>query len=356
MDLSLPENDPDAGVFFLRRTPASVAEPGVFDTARTAFEWLVTGPHPVALDCRPVPGLPPRLVPLDELGTLLLAKSCPQATRDAAWAALITRSRAEGGTWTVACVGLAMPVLLPVAAKLTERFRGEVHDIHAAVLTGFLDGLATIELDRPTILVRLRWVAYRAGHTALREALDTTPPIADLGYRSAPPHRSGGHPDFVLLAAVDAGAITGDEAALIGATRFGELTLTEAAQARGQSYEAAKKSRQRAESRLAAHLAAETARESDTPTPSAQAARHGGVPADRPDGTPPALRRGQTRRVQLRNVTRRSPNPVQRLRRPVSPNAPKSGVSERGTRLPAPPRPHRPATRPGAAQEAPSCD
>lgn len=353
MDLSLPENDPDSGVFFLRRAPACVAKPGVFDTARTAFEWLVIGPHPVALDCRPVPGLPPRLVPLDELGTLLLAKGCPQATRDAAWAALITRSRAEGGTWTVACVGLALPVLLPVAAKLTERFRGEVHDIHAAVLTGFLDGLTTVELDRPATLVRLRWAAYRAGYTALREALDAAPPIADLGYRSSPPNHVSGHPDFVLLAAVDAGAITTEEASLIGATRFGELSLIEAAQARGQSYEAAKKSRQRAESRLAAQLAAEAACESDSPASRAAAARRAGVAARRSGST---LRLGPTRRVRLRSVIRRSPELAQELRRPESPNAPKSGVSERGRRLPSPSRPHRPATRPDSVQEAPSCD
>jgi hypothetical protein len=174
MDVSSPENNPDSGAFFLRRTPAHITEPGVFDTARIAFEWLVTGPHPVALDCRPVPGLPARLVPLDELGTLLLDTTYPQPTRDAAWAALATRSRAEGGTWTVACVGLALPWLLPVAATLTARFRGDVHDIHAAVLTGFLEALATIDLNRPTILVRLRWAAYRAGYTALREALDAT--------------------------------------------------------------------------------------------------------------------------------------------------------------------------------------
>ncbi|WP_414944845.1 hypothetical protein [Amycolatopsis sp. cmx-11-32] len=167
MDLSLPENGPEAGV---------LSAPGVLDTARTAFDWLVTGPHPVALDGRDIPGLPPRLVPLDELGLLMLAKDCAQRTRDAVWARLITRSRRDGGTWTVACVGLALPVLLPIATRLTRRFRGEVHDIHAAVLAGFLSELCEVDLARPVILVRLRWAAYRAGHTALRESLDSPPP------------------------------------------------------------------------------------------------------------------------------------------------------------------------------------
>jgi hypothetical protein len=295
----------------------------VFDTARTAFAWLVTGPHPVALDGRQIAGLPPRLVPLDEVGRLTVAKGCPQQTRDAVWTALVTRSRAEGGTWTVACVGLALPVLLPVAAKLTNRFRGEGHDIHAAVLTGFLEALADVDLTRPAILVRLRWAAYRAGHRALREALDAAAPVADLGARAPGPlEHTGGHPDFVLLAAVDTGVLTAAEAALIGDTRFGELSLAEAAQARGQTYKATQQARHRAERKLAEYLNALS--ESDA----------------------------ATRPKRRRNVAR---EPA-KTRRPLSPRSPKSGVGDRGTRVPARPRPSRSTSEPGAVQEASSCD
>lgn len=359
MDLSLPENDPDAGVFSTRSGPAYCGAPGVFDAARTTFDWLVTGPHPVTLDGRDIPGLPPRWLPLDELGRLMLAKDCTQGTRDTVWAHLITRSRREGGTWTVACVGLALPVLLPIAARLTRRFRGEVHDIHAAVLDGFLSELCKADLTRPAILVRLRWAAYRAGYTALREALDSPPPSRKIGYWSAEPHRPSGHPDFVLVAAVNDGAITADEAALIGSTRFGELSLAEAAQAREQNYEATKKARQRAEQRLATYLA-EQARVADAPppeprtgTPRAGSAAAGRVPAH------PAVHRSPTHRVRLRSVTRTAPVLAEKLRRPVSPDAAKSGVSGRGTQLPARARHHRtsrPAPRPDSAPEARSCD
>ncbi len=294
-------------------------EAGVFDTARTAFAWLVTGPHPVALDGRQISGLPPRLVPLDEVGRLTVAKGCPQQTRDAVWTALVTRSRAEGDTWTVACVGLALPVLIPVAAKLTNRFRGEVHDIHAAVLTGFLEALLDVDLTRPAILVRLRWAAYRAGHRALREALDAAAPVADLGARAPGPEHAGGHPDFVLLAAVDAGVLTAAEAALIGDTRFSELSLAEAAQARGQTYKATQQARHRAERKLAEYLS-----ESDAAT-----------------------------RPNRRRSVARGP---EKTRRPVSPRPPKSGVGDRGTRVPARPRPSRSTSEPGAVQEASSCD
>ncbi|MEU5259773.1 sigma-70 family RNA polymerase sigma factor [Amycolatopsis sp. NPDC021455] len=294
----------------------------MFDIARTAFAWLVTGPHPVALDGRRISGLPPRLVPLDEVGRLTVAKGCPQQTRDAVWTALVTRSRAEGGTWTVACVGLALPVLLPVAAKLTNRFRGEVHDIHAAVLTGFLEALTDVDLTRPAILVRLRWAAYRAGHRALREALDAAAPIADLGSRAPGPEHAGGHPDFVLLAAVDAGVLTAAEAALIGDTRFGQLSLADAAHARGQTYKAAQQARHRAERRLGRYLNA--LRENDATT-----------------------------RAEPRRTAEYEP---EKTRRPMSPRPPKSGVGDRGTRVPARPRPSRSTSEPGAVQEASSCD
>jgi len=303
-------------------------EPGVFDSARTAFAWLVTGPHPVALDGRRIRGLPPRLVPLDEVGSTLISKGCPQETRDAVWTALVTRSRAEGGTWTVACVGLALPVLIPVAAKLTNRFRGEVHDIHAAVLTGFLEALTDVDLTRPAILVRLRWSAYRAGHRALRDALDTAAPVADLGARAPGTPAVGGHPDFVLLAAVEADVLTAAEASLIGDTRFGELSLVDAAHARGQSYKATQQARHRAERKLAAYLI-----------------------ALREDGAGPA-RRGRVARRALRPGR---PG-AEKTRRPVSPRPSNSGVGDRGARLPACPRPSRSEVEPGAVQEASSCD
>jgi hypothetical protein len=346
-----PENDPDFRDFFRRRTPVLVTEPGVFDIAHTAFEWLVTGPHPVALDCRLIPGLPARPVPLDELGSLLLDKDTPQPLRDAVWATLVTRSRANGGTWTVACVGLALPWLVQVAARLTRSAQGEAHDIQAAVMTGFLEELTTVDLDRPRILVRLRWHAYRAGCAALRETLHAASPVGDpgdeqmqellaeravpaSGFRSCPPPRPSEHPELALLAAVDAGVISAQEATLIGATRFGELSLADAAHTRGQTYEAAKKTRQRAESRLAAHL--KTAAAPDAP----------GRP---PASVPPTSSR-------LHTVTDRDPESAPELRRPTVANAPNSGPGDRGTRLRTPSQPRTPVARPDAAREALSCD
>jgi hypothetical protein len=223
------------------------------DTARTALEWLVTGPHPVAVDGRLFPGLPPHRIPLNELRERLLARHCPQAVRDAVWTHLVLLSRTEGATWTVGCVGVALPALTTIAATLSARFAGDPSDIHAAVLTGFLAELARIDTRKPRVMLRLRWAAYRAGHVAVREALDTPAPSGH-GFHSSEPAPPWGHPDLVLARAVAEGVITGGEAELIGATRLEGVALAEVAQRRDSTYKAVQMARSRAERRLLAYL------------------------------------------------------------------------------------------------------
>ncbi len=126
------------------------------DSARAAFEWLVTGPDPVSIQGWRFSGLPRRRVRLDELRALLLNAELPMSTVDPVWAHLVTRSREEGATWTVACVGIALPALVTVAAELSARFADDRRDIHAAVLTGFLAELASMDLAKPWVLRRLR--------------------------------------------------------------------------------------------------------------------------------------------------------------------------------------------------------
>ncbi|MEV6905266.1 hypothetical protein [Amycolatopsis sp. NPDC051372] len=223
------------------------------DIARDTFAWLVTGPHPVSLNGRLFDGLPDRDVPLDEVRDCLLARRCPQATRDAVWAHLVLRSRSEGATWTVAAVGMALPALTAVAAKLSARFAGDPADVHAEILHGFLAALTTIDLCRPRIMLRLRWAAYRSGYDALNEALAGPTPVAP-GFRSAAPNPPWGHPDLVLARAVADGVLTQTDAALIGATRLEGMPVAEWAEVHQATSWAVYKARKRAELRLADYL------------------------------------------------------------------------------------------------------
>ncbi|MFI6098212.1 hypothetical protein ACIA8G_21840 [Lentzea sp. NPDC051213] len=328
-------------------------ELGPLDAARAAFEWLAAGPHPVSVDGRLFPGLPPRRVPLAELRDRLLRRRCPQALRDAAWAHLVLLSRTEGATWTVGCTGVALPALATIAGKLTARWAGDPADIDAAVLAGFLTELATIDLRKPRIMLRLRWAAYRAGHTAVREALDAPVPSGH-GFRSTLPPHPWGHPDFVLARAVAEGAITADEAELIGSTRLEGVPLATAAEDRGVTYEAVKKTRQRAEHRLVAYLR-------DTASTESPAGPAHGDPATQ--ATDALIITGGARAALARcgsssDVTDLGAHAAEKVRRGVSPKGPETGVRGCG-RTPATPAhttsPDALAASSGTTPEVPRC-
>ncbi|RKN50093.1 hypothetical protein D7231_35805 [Streptomyces klenkii] len=230
----------------------------------------MTGPSALSLDGRAFPGLPDRTLPLDELRDLILRRRCPQAVRDAVWAELVTRARREGATWTLACAGMALPALASAAGWLASRHRErDVFDIHAEVLTGFLGALPDIDLERPQVLVRLRWAAFRAGLAALAETLNAPIPLPP-GFRSTAPRPPFGHPDLVLARAVREGVLTRTEADLIGTTRLEDVPLAKWAAGHGTAAKAAYAARRRAEVRLADYLRRRT-RDTDPDDPVAGA-------------------------------------------------------------------------------------
>jgi hypothetical protein len=272
--------------------------------AAAAFAWLSCGPDPVTVDGRALRGLPARAVRLDELAALLAHPACRPITRDAVWAHLVRRSRSLGSTWTVACVGIALPELTATSSRLCPPRRrsqtrrqarphdrpndrtGGPHrdsrsadaageaapgrrqgpdlwgrrgvdcydaDIESAVLTGFLTALATITLHRPRIAAQLLSAAQEAGTAAYREIASSPIPRGSM-FRSAPPPQLSQHPDLVLARAVAAGAISRSEAALIGTSRLETVDLAAIAAARGQTTQIVAQVRRRAERRLTAYL------------------------------------------------------------------------------------------------------
>ncbi|MFD8497287.1 hypothetical protein [Amycolatopsis sp. NPDC059657] len=324
------------------------------DCARRAFRWLVTGPEPLWIDGRFFPGLPRRRVRLDELSTLLRDPQLAMSTVDSAWVHLVTRSRDEGGAWTVACVGLALHALIPMAATMSARYADDPSDIHAAVLTGFLTELAHMDLGRPWVMWRLRCAALRAGHVFIRDALDRPPPM-DEDFHSSEPTLPWGHEDIVLARAVAEGVITGEQAELIGSTRLEpEYTLTQAATDRGVSYKAIEQVRRRAERKLGAWLI-EQIRHDDLDRAVELRAVHTATiiaaarDAARPSTQPPE---------QPHTVTTLGGKPSKKVRGRVLKKTPKSGVQCCG-RKPATPAPtaspDRPDTPSDTTTEDPRC-
>lgn len=317
------------------------------DSARNTFGWLVTGPDPLSVDGRRFRGLPNRRIPLDELRDRLLRRQCPPATRDAVWAHLVSRSRADGATWTVACVGMALPALAATARWLAARYRGDRADIHAAVLSGFVEALATADIRSPGLMARLRWTARRVGQAALEESLDAPRPVAD-GFRSTPPQTPWGHPDLVLARAVALGVLTRTEADLIGATRLEGVSVAHWGQRHGVKLKTTYSARERAEDRLAGYLRREAldADPDDTVLPAVLASialPPATTAADQPPGTSLAVsgrrRNGDT-------------GPAKKSSRSVQKNGSESGLLQCAEAPPSSPRtsPSRPTP-----EELPPC-
>jgi hypothetical protein len=287
---NLPDRRHTGGGFHGVPRPRSRAIP-VLDGIRVSWEWLCASPHPVTLDRAALGGLSNGPLPLDEVRARLLDRGCPGSVRDAVWAHLIGRSRVDGPTWTVACAGMALPMLAGVCRTLCGGRGVERDDVASGIVTGFVAALGRVELDRPGLASSLRWAAVRGGHAVLREQRRAPRPVphdqlvralfaptgavgnairdegqdltgAEPGpglgpsgcWESTPPPTPGGHPDLVLAAAVQDGVLSRDEAALIGETRLEATTLAQAAARRGRTVAAVTMQRLRAEMRLVDHL------------------------------------------------------------------------------------------------------
>jgi hypothetical protein len=217
------------------------------------FALLVCQPAPLSFDARPVPGLPDRMLPLDELRDLLLAGVSVE-TSDAVWRQLAHHARQWGPAWVVGAVGVAIPGLTRMAARLSHGVPELAEDIDSELLAGFLHALRTDPLDPPRIWLRLCWAAWRSGLTARRS--DTTAELpADLPTGGSAPRRPYGHPDLVLGRAVAAGILTQRQADLIGATRLGDVLVEQIAAEQGLSASVIRMRRKRAERTLVKALA-----------------------------------------------------------------------------------------------------
>jgi DNA-directed RNA polymerase specialized sigma24 family protein len=221
--------------------------------AEDAFGLLVCQPAPLAFDGRPISGLPDRHLPLDELRSLLLTPTCDPETSDAVWRQLAHQARAWGPAWVVGAVGVALPGLTRLAARLSSGYSDLADDIDSELLAGFLHALRSDDLHAPRVWLRLCWAAWRAGHKA-RHVEDLLELPADLPTGSHTPHRPYGHPDLILGRAVAAKVITQAQADLIAATRLGDVLIEQIAAECGVPGSVIRMRRKRAERTLVAAL------------------------------------------------------------------------------------------------------
>lgn len=228
---------------------------GPLDAAQRAFQLLTIPPAPLAFDCRGIADLPQRLVPLDELGRLLISDATPRPIRDVVWQEVVTRARRDGPAWVVAAVGLALPGLRRRAGRLASGWRGETADLDAELLTGFLERLSTIDLDAANICSRLIDAGARSVRRARACAQDNDA-VRIFEAWGPPPRRPWDHPDWVLARALAAAVLDPEECLLISATRLDDVPIQVVADRLGISMQLAISWRRRGEQRLVAAVRA----------------------------------------------------------------------------------------------------
>ena len=236
--------------------PTALAEVvgSALTVADNVFRTLVDGPRPLAVDGRRLGwGLPRRMIALDELKVILLHPATDADARNGVWRHLVRQARTGGPAWVVGAVGVAMPALRRMAARLAVDYQGDTADLDAELLAGFLAALRTIDLDAPKVITRLCSPAFHAARR-LRNADVAARSGTVTTFAAAPPPAPYGHPDLVLARAVAAGVITATEARVIGTTRLEEVSLDEYAAATGATYAAVAKCRKRGEAKLVAAL------------------------------------------------------------------------------------------------------
>jgi len=222
--------------------------------AKRAFDLLTCPPTQLAFDGRGFNHLPQRILPLDELTTVLISDKTPRRVRDQVWRELVTRANRDGPGWVVAAVGIAMPGLRATAGFLAARWRGDTVDLDAELLAGFVERLHTIDLDEPRVCGRLIDAGVRAAKRS-RDAQEETEAIRVDSAWSKAPQQPWDHPDWVLARAVAAAVIAPDECLLIGATRLEDIPLQVVADKLEVSTAVAAAWRRAAERRVASAIA-----------------------------------------------------------------------------------------------------
>jgi hypothetical protein len=191
-------------------------------------------------------GLPDGPILLPRLRNLLLSPGVPQATRDAVWRVLIGRARADGPSWLVATVGMALPGLRRQVNVLAGSSGAAREDLESAVVEGFVTDLHRVDVTKRGLCGRLVRAGYRAG---VRQVFSDAPftGAAATGFASHAPQPPWGHPDFILADAVAAGVLTRQDAWLIGVTRLEDVSVAVVAAELGEPTNTIAARRRRAE-------------------------------------------------------------------------------------------------------------
>ncbi|MFF4602801.1 hypothetical protein ACFY12_08625 [Streptomyces sp. NPDC001339] len=239
-----------------------------------SFLALASAPKPLTLPAHLICEEPEQAaLPVDQVRTRLAHPGTSPALRERTWGEVVRRAQRLGAPWDTAVLGMAVPVLHRMLARLGRCDHLERAEVEQEALAAVTAALHAVDIDAAEVGRELFTAADRAVHrlvyAARRRAQRETGPeearsLSGLGHGGDPAASpalaldaaSGEAADeyTVLALAVRARVVTIAEAQLIARTRLEGEPMQRLATERGVSSRQLYRHRAAAEQHLAAHL------------------------------------------------------------------------------------------------------
>lgn len=200
--------------------------------------------------------------PVDRIRTRLAHPSTRPELRSRTWCEVARRAHTLGEPWSVVAVGMTIPVLRRMLARLSRPAHLERQEVEQEALAAVAVALEGVSADDPGLDRELFGAADRAVHRLIyaarrRGEREAGEPMAHLGRLCSTTSAEGDvvtDEHQVLVGAVRARVVDLAEAQLIARTRLYGEPMGELARERGVSTRQLYRHRSAAEQRLARHL------------------------------------------------------------------------------------------------------
>lgn len=176
---------------------ACLTSSSIFTAIEQHFTTLTAHLHePLTLTVPDAPDSTARDLTLPQARAFTRDLTNPLKQRDQIWRELIARARTAPDPWALAATWMLLPALKSATYRICRTTRLDIADLRSAVITGFLEALATIDPERDNLGSALYWSAYNAGRAACRphrlaDPTDEIDRIAAYITDTAPPIHRG---------------------------------------------------------------------------------------------------------------------------------------------------------------------
>ena len=192
----------------------SESKKSCLDLTEEKFKALSRAPHSITVEVELLSrNLPQRSISLEELRIIMLKRRGEERARDDVWSYLVRMARAEPDPWIIAAMGMMLPGLKSIAARMNHVYPYEINDLDSEILAAFPDRARAGRRQAPRSAHPALSCRIAGRQTACRVALREVSRSAPLP--ESLPESAAGNPDIALVHAVRDRVVTPAQAALI---------------------------------------------------------------------------------------------------------------------------------------------